>query len=160
MGQLGCGSTVEQYIPQTVPLPEGTVVKSLEGGEIHVICLTTEGEVFCWGINDEGQLGLGNTWEEKRRAMMEDAEVLYYENMAEEKEQEEEKQKAEAEGRKVKRGRKKTTKKKGPVYNNDGFQFFSLPQKLAFDEKIVGVSARGTHSHFISETSQYSCGMG
>jgi len=34
------------------------------GGEHHTIALTKSGEVFAWGRNDDGQLGLGHTKEQ------------------------------------------------------------------------------------------------
>lgn len=34
------------------------------GGESHTIVITTEGEVYGFGMNKDGQIGLGNTFEE------------------------------------------------------------------------------------------------
>lgn len=34
------------------------------GGESHTIVITTEGEVYGMGMNKDGQIGIGNTFEE------------------------------------------------------------------------------------------------
>jgi len=39
-------------------------VKMVAGGESHTIVITTEGEVYGFGMNKDGQIGLGNTFEE------------------------------------------------------------------------------------------------
>ena len=50
-------STVSVDAAHGVDLPHGTVVVDLDAGERHACTVTTEGEVFCWGANDHGQLG-------------------------------------------------------------------------------------------------------
>ncbi|MGB1623947.1 MAG: hypothetical protein ACPHCZ_04530, partial [Candidatus Poseidoniaceae archaeon] len=50
-------STVSVDAAHGVDLPYGTVVVDLDAGERHACTVTTEGEVFCWGANDHGQLG-------------------------------------------------------------------------------------------------------
>lgn len=63
-GQLGIGSRLNTAIPVRVreldPYEEDYVVQ-IEGGEHHSIALTKDGVVYTWGLNDEGQLGLGDT---------------------------------------------------------------------------------------------------
>jgi regulator of chromosome condensation len=39
----------------------------VNGGEHHSIALTKQGKVYCWGRNDEGQMGLGDIYGEYRR---------------------------------------------------------------------------------------------
>ena len=34
------------------------------GGEAHTIVITTEGEAYGFGTNKDGQIGVGNTFEE------------------------------------------------------------------------------------------------
>ena len=48
----------------TLYLNEGDYVVDVVGGEHHTICRTHQGLVFAWGTNDEGQLGLGDTYGE------------------------------------------------------------------------------------------------
>lgn len=35
---------------------------NITGGEHHSIALTSDGKVFAWGRNDDGQLGIGENW--------------------------------------------------------------------------------------------------
>lgn len=46
---------------------EGDYVVQIDGGEHHSIARTREGLVYCWGRNDEGQLGLGDTYGDYRK---------------------------------------------------------------------------------------------
>jgi alpha-tubulin suppressor-like RCC1 family protein len=46
---------------QPVNLGAGFSVKSLASGDSHVCALSQQGTVKCWGANDLGQLGLGDT---------------------------------------------------------------------------------------------------
>jgi alpha-tubulin suppressor-like RCC1 family protein len=41
---------------------EGDYVVEIAGGEHHSIARTKDGVVYCWGKNDEGQCGLGDTF--------------------------------------------------------------------------------------------------
>ena len=34
----------------------------LEGGEHHTIALTEDGQVYVWGVNGEGEAGVGDTF--------------------------------------------------------------------------------------------------
>ncbi|XP_038057576.1 regulator of chromosome condensation-like [Patiria miniata] len=60
VGQLGLGEEVyERKKPTLVPLPEGAkgrVVEAIAGG-MHTVCLTSAGEIYTFGCNDEGTLG-------------------------------------------------------------------------------------------------------
>jgi alpha-tubulin suppressor-like RCC1 family protein len=58
-GELGNGSAGGGYTPGDVDLPSGTNVASISGGYLHACALTTDGDVWCWGSNDFGQLGTG-----------------------------------------------------------------------------------------------------
>ena len=58
-GQLGIGDKDLSHtsIPQKVDLPPCTQISC---GDNHTICLNESGEVYSFGRNDNGQLGLGN----------------------------------------------------------------------------------------------------
>ena len=66
-GQLGRGNTANVGDNETVfsagnvDLGAGVIVKDLALGDSHTCALLTTGTVRCWGRNDLGQLGYGNT---------------------------------------------------------------------------------------------------
>lgn len=47
--------------PQQVPALMGHFVEEIAVGSEHTLALTSSGEVFAWGSNGDGQLGLGHT---------------------------------------------------------------------------------------------------
>ncbi len=62
-GQLGRDSTADVGDDEAVLAPVdlgGRAVRQVTAGEMHTCALTAQGEVWCWGANDEGQLGLGH----------------------------------------------------------------------------------------------------
>lgn len=59
-GQLGIGNNVEQLTPQKVKLPENEKFNSILIGCYSSIATTDKGDIYTWGKNDKGQLGLGN----------------------------------------------------------------------------------------------------
>ncbi len=66
-GQLGIGTTntsvPQQSVPGEVtnwPSKTGTIIQVCIGGS-HSSALTDQGEVYTWGNNDRGQLGIGST---------------------------------------------------------------------------------------------------
>ena len=59
-GQLGLGNNEEIYnSPQVISSLKG--VEFIECGGDHVFCKSLHNEIYCWGNNEYGQLGLGNT---------------------------------------------------------------------------------------------------
>jgi len=59
-GQLGDGTTIQRLIPTTVSgMSSG--FKSISSGLDHTCALVTNGDLKCWGSNEEGQLGDGTT---------------------------------------------------------------------------------------------------
>jgi alpha-tubulin suppressor-like RCC1 family protein len=59
-GQLGLGNTTQYTSPQQVTTPSTTWTAVSSGG-FDTCGITTAGALYCWGINGNGQLGLGNT---------------------------------------------------------------------------------------------------
>ncbi|MEM9490604.1 MAG: hypothetical protein AAGC55_15770, partial [Myxococcota bacterium] len=64
-GMLGYGDTEyrgDDETPDTLGLvPVGGAVSQLAMGSIHTCALLDTGAVRCWGVNNAGQLGIGNT---------------------------------------------------------------------------------------------------
>ncbi|MDR3345618.1 MAG: hypothetical protein LBS73_00430 [Campylobacteraceae bacterium] len=63
-GQLGLGNTNNQNSFQLVTISNltlGTKIVSIAAGKFHSLALDSEGRVWASGVNDDGQLGLGNT---------------------------------------------------------------------------------------------------
>ena len=46
------------YGPAAVHLPAGTTVVKVAGGQAHTLALTSTGDVYAWGNNDFGQVGV------------------------------------------------------------------------------------------------------
>jgi alpha-tubulin suppressor-like RCC1 family protein len=64
-GQLGNGTTVNRYYPPGRVLGPGgsgylTDIVSVAVGYEHVLALRSDGTVWAWGLNDKGQLGVGD----------------------------------------------------------------------------------------------------
>ena len=60
-GQLGIGNTEDQSIPVKVTGLSNIVKINITSFIYSIYAKTKTGEVYAWGENDEGQLGLGNT---------------------------------------------------------------------------------------------------
>jgi hypothetical protein len=67
-GQLGLGNTNSignDEAPNSVPpiqFPTGFRVESITAGQAHNCALSEQGKVICWGNNQFGQLGYGDTY--------------------------------------------------------------------------------------------------
>ncbi|MQY14335.1 hypothetical protein SRB5_44990 [Streptomyces sp. RB5] len=59
-GQLGDGTTDDRREPVEVRLPEGVRITDVSGGGFHSLALASDGRLFAWGRNAEGQLGDGS----------------------------------------------------------------------------------------------------
>lgn len=60
-GQLGDGSTTNSDLPVKVDLPAGFTPVAVYAGWYYSFALGTDGTLYAWGGNLQGQLGLGNT---------------------------------------------------------------------------------------------------
>lgn len=59
-GQLGLGTTKKIDTPQKLNLPvDGDQIKDIQGGLFFTMMLTITGEIYGWGHNSYGELGLG-----------------------------------------------------------------------------------------------------
>ena len=59
-GQLGNGTTTDSHTPAAA-VTGITTATAIAAGDLHTCALLTGGTVKCWGYNDYGQLGNGNT---------------------------------------------------------------------------------------------------
>ncbi len=57
-GQLGTTRKGNESAPARVVLPEGAAPIVLEAGGNNTCIVTVKGELYCWGANDAGQLGV------------------------------------------------------------------------------------------------------
>jgi len=56
-GQLGNNLTTNSRIPVAVQMPAGVSFQFITAGVNHTCALTTTGQAYCWGLNNQGQLG-------------------------------------------------------------------------------------------------------
>ncbi len=61
VGEHGAGAYRDE--PAPVSIPEGSEFTALSAGEKFTCALNMEGRPYCWGRNDQGQLGSGNFWD-------------------------------------------------------------------------------------------------
>lgn len=61
-GQLGVGKTFDSTTaPQIVEHLSGVPLAQISAGKSHSMALSISGNIYSWGKNDFGQLGLGHT---------------------------------------------------------------------------------------------------
>jgi alpha-tubulin suppressor-like RCC1 family protein len=58
-GQLGNGAAGPSSTPVAVDTPTGVTFTAIEVGYDHTCALDTQGSIWCWGLNTDGQLGIG-----------------------------------------------------------------------------------------------------
>ncbi|KAF4134020.1 Ubiquitin-transferase HECT domain-containing protein [Phytophthora infestans] len=69
-GQLGLDHTQHQHTPQVVDALSSQVVTKVACGLYHTVAATSDGEVYSFGKNDYGQLGLGHARNLKTPALV------------------------------------------------------------------------------------------
>lgn len=69
-GQLGNGQFTSMCVPEGIKLLRHRPVISISCGESHTLALTIGGNVYAWGDNSQGQLGVGDTTNRLRPEML------------------------------------------------------------------------------------------
>ncbi|MDB5052426.1 MAG: hypothetical protein JWM44_476 [Bacilli bacterium] len=59
LGQLGDTSTTQRLAPVTVVVLAGKIISSIASGTQHALALGTDGNIWSWGNNTNGELGDG-----------------------------------------------------------------------------------------------------
>ena len=59
-GQLGDGTTNNSATPAAVPLPGGVSATAVSASLLTSYAVGSDGKLYAWGNNDEGQLGIGS----------------------------------------------------------------------------------------------------
>ncbi|XP_063970630.1 E3 ubiquitin-protein ligase HERC2-like [Lytechinus pictus] len=57
--RLGHGSEEHQRFPKMIESLRGKKIVDIQSAGCHTVAIAESGEFFCWGRNDQGQLGLG-----------------------------------------------------------------------------------------------------
>jgi alpha-tubulin suppressor-like RCC1 family protein len=60
-GTLGDGTTVSKTMPTEVSIEGGEAVMQVVTGGLHTCALSVDGMLYCWGYNNDGQLGDGTS---------------------------------------------------------------------------------------------------
>jgi len=60
-GQLGVGDYSDRNTPTLISFDFGDSISSIATGGVHSMAFTKSGNIFVWGYNACGQLGLGDT---------------------------------------------------------------------------------------------------
>jgi alpha-tubulin suppressor-like RCC1 family protein len=58
-GELGAGSTAEEHLPQQILKPTAAWT-SVSAGWGYACATRKDGTLWCWGLNQQGRLGIGN----------------------------------------------------------------------------------------------------
>ncbi|MBS1562090.1 MAG: hypothetical protein JSS89_10825, partial [Bacteroidetes bacterium] len=56
-GGLGDGTTQPRTSPVRALLPDSTTIQSIESNDVSRFAVTTEGDVYFWGANDQNIIG-------------------------------------------------------------------------------------------------------
>lgn len=59
-GQIGDGTVITRSVPTAITMPSGSAVVDFAIGDDNTCAVTAAGELYCWGSNKYGQLGLGD----------------------------------------------------------------------------------------------------
>jgi len=58
-GEVGDGTTTERNTPEAITLAPGVTPTAIAGGDFLSLAIGSDGKLYTWGFNDDGQLGDG-----------------------------------------------------------------------------------------------------
>ncbi len=64
-GELGNGTTTEANSPVAVSMPGGVTAVVIAAGGMHMLAVGSNGLLYAWGLNTDGQVGNGTTTQQK-----------------------------------------------------------------------------------------------
>jgi alpha-tubulin suppressor-like RCC1 family protein len=62
-GQLGDSTTTDHHSPEMITLAPGVTPTAISAGAFHSLAIGSNGRLYAWGSNDQGELGDGTTTE-------------------------------------------------------------------------------------------------
>ena len=60
-GQLGDNTTTNSHVPVYTQLPQGRTALAISSGSHYSCAILDNNSIYCWGYNNNGQLGVGST---------------------------------------------------------------------------------------------------
>ncbi|GLY96204.1 hypothetical protein [Actinoplanes sp. NBRC 103695] len=73
LGQLGTSATGDQDTPAQADFPQGSVLVEVTTGENHSCAIDEQGDAWCWGAGNRGQLGNGASTDQDEPVRVTDA---------------------------------------------------------------------------------------
>jgi len=159
-GQLGIGRRDNVCTPTEIKEFKNIEIKMLCGGAHHSLALTSDGHVYSWGKNEDGQLGVGDTYTEyskkKQQELMDiDAEERKLNEECNKLIKEANEQGNASEIKKLTSSHKKSVKKfndlKNKPENEEEILYFTVPQKVESITDIFYVDSGTTFNYAIGK---------
>lgn len=75
-GQLGNDDTASSTVPVLVQAPTGVTLSQVQLGEFFAAALGSDGRIYTWGNGDDGQLGIGENYDDPETSSLVPVEAL------------------------------------------------------------------------------------
>lgn len=173
-GQLGLGHNTETSRPEVIKELKNKNVIKVAGGDSHTLILVQEGtteeknkttKIFTIGLNDEGQLGIGDTYSDYRNKKNEtnaklqsEEDLAKTENDTKVKEIKEKDLDAKAKQKEINKEANILKKKirsieneRNSLENSEGAQYFTTPQLLEGLTDAFDISCGANYSYAIRQ---------
>ena len=158
-GQLGIGHRENSSTPTPIKEFKDIPIKMISSGAMHTIALTESGELYSWGKNEEGQLGIGDTYSEHSRQInqerfkIEAEEIKMLEEFNKQLKLAEEKDNK-MEVKKLKANKKNSVKKYEKMKQVQGSDedklYFTTPQKVPGLKNVHYIDSGNTYNYAIA----------